>query len=106
MNKNLKKSAILSGIISLVLSGILFAVEGFFAFHQGTLPLCRELLGGECIEYIGIGWNILRLFPMSDGKTPSHSTSTVSFNPNIFLVFAIIWGVALSITLLMQKKED
>lgn len=95
----------LAAMISGILSGVLFAVEGICAFTRGVMPIYRTVWGGECGTDVGIGWDIFTVYPMSSVDEPIASSSSVSFNPNIFAFFALVWVAAFVVIKIAARKK-
>ena len=73
MKKNLFYSVIISGIITVLISGINYVFATLFKF----LPFGISLTGGDCVEHIGIGVDMLVVYPltMDGGYTTDVSLS-------------------------------
>lgn len=105
MGKKIKKALIISIAVSLILSLSIFAIEGISAYKYHKMPICAETWGGECKEYIGIGWNMIEMFPMTVGNTylssAPHEGVRISFNRNIFGFFVVTLTVSFAVFFLI-----
>lgn len=111
MGKKIKKALIISIAVSLFISLSVFAIEGISAYKYHKMPICEETWGGECKEYIGIGWNMIEMFPMTVGNahlsSAPHEDVRIGFNRNIFGFFVITWAVSFAVFfLIFAVKKD
>lgn len=87
----MKKSLIFSSVITL----ILFAIDTIGILGFGMLPLAINFGGGECNQYIGIGWQLLRLYPLTDSSAPAKTTTEIGFFlPTLIAIFVVIWIIS------------
>ena len=104
MEKKISKALIISLVASLLFALAIFAIEGISAYKYNKMPICREVWGGECKEYQGIGWNVIELFPMTDANSPvsAHSDDArIFFNRNILGLFIVSWIITFAISCLI-----
>lgn len=105
--KIIKRSALIALIITLVLFGI---------DTVGALSSSRDMLiqheewGGECSVTKGIGWQVLRFFPMSTPNNPAPSSpSKLSFDfislVRVFVCALVLSLVISSIVACIYKKK-
>ena len=98
----MKKSLIISSMVTL----ILFAIDTISILALGILPFAINFGGGECNEYIGIGWYLLRLYPLTvAGETPKNTTEIGFYPPTLIAVFVAIWIVTFVIVKIAGMRK-
>lgn len=98
----MKKSLIISSIITL----ILFAIDTISILAFGMLPLAINFGGGECNEYIGIGWHLLRLYPLTASSETPKTTTEIGFLPHTLIaVFVVIWIITFVIVKIASTRK-
>ena len=106
--RNLFNSIIISLIISFAVNLVLFLVNIICAYAFNVLPLSYKITGGDCIEYIGFGVELLETFTISLAKETVGSTYHVSFDLlSIAVSFVIVFGAVLLFRVIkdMFKKK-
>lgn len=103
MKKILIKTSILTLIINLLLFGINFACAHLF--H--VLPLAVTIPGGDCIEHIGFGVELLEVFVMSSIYSSASNQITIALNiPSLIISLIITFITALIIYLIINKIKS
>ena len=85
----MKKNLILAALISFSVNLVLFAVNLISAHTAGVLPFGRTYPGGECIERIGFGVELLKIYPLTTPDKPGVITR-VLFAPQSLIVPLVI----------------
>lgn len=102
--KKTGKAALIALCVSAALSAAIFIIEGVSAFLFKTMPVAVEIPGGDCVEYMGIGWEILKIYPLTTFDDSVKLITKVSFVPNVFIFFAVLFAVVFVIALIAGKK--
>lgn len=97
----------ISVLIALIITLVLFGID-----TVGALSPSRDMLiefeeyGGECINYVGIGWNVLVLYPMSSPDNPAPASAPkLSFNLiSLLVVFVAAWLISWIILCIFSKN--
>ena len=96
--RNLFNSVIISLMVSFGINLVLFLVNIICAYGFNILPFSYKIPGGDCIEYIGFGVELLEIFTISLAKETVGSTYQVSFEPiSIVISFVAIFVIVLLI---------
>ena len=85
----MKKKIISSALISIVINVIIFLINLICANMFHFLPFSYSLAGGECIEHIGFGIDLIEIFAFTTSGSASN-TYQISFN--ILSIIQIIIG--------------
>ena len=102
-------------LITVIVSGVLFAFHGLCARFLQHMPLSTTMMGGECTEELGFGWLITKFYPMSSGEAPAPSSEPiVSFSPSslirgalaVFVIAAAVVFIVGAIKAAKAKKKD
>lgn len=100
-NKLLKKSAAVSVLISLMV----FVIEGIFAYTKGNMPIQTIIWGGECSVSVGLGFSVLTVYPMSVAEVISPPSKYVSLNIYILIFFALVMFMVYMILKSIENKR-
>ena len=105
----MKKKLLIAGIVSFGINSLFFLINLISANIFHVLPLVRSLVGGECIEYIGFGVYLLKLFPMTydGGASVSYSVSLhlMSYLIPFFILLIIVLLIEIGIDKLKSIKK-
>ena len=104
----MKKSIIISLITTTLINSGLFIANLMSANLNGKLLIGKEYPGGECIEYIGFGVRILKIFSFGPKETAAPTTNHIYFEPiSILIPLAVVFVVtfAISFTIIKLKKR-
>ncbi len=101
----MKKNLIRAAIISLGVNLVFFAVNLICANTMGVLPLGRTYPGGDCIERIGFGVNLLKIFPMTTADNPGAITRVLFEPRSLILPLVIGFLIALIVLQLHSAKN-
>ena len=101
----MKKILIRSSLYSLAVTVVGMLVNLFSYFSSNQLLFAIRHMGGDCIEYQGVGLFLLEVYPMTiEGAASVHRH--LSFDPISFLVtFAVLLSVFFVIFLLQRRKD-
>ena len=99
----MKKNIIISLIASVSINAVCLVINLICALNAHFLPLGLYYPGGDCVEYIGFGINLLQIFAFSpEGK--GGSFYEVSFNlPSLIVPLILIFILVLAICILINK---
>lgn len=101
-------------IISLVVFLLLFIVEFGSAKLFGVMPIANEVPGGECVSYIGIGCEMVYLYPLTNSNdkteivtTPRMPKVTILPTQGIILYagFYIVTLIVLTVIWFVRRKN-
>lgn len=93
----------ISFLISLIINTICFAINIISAYVYNNVPLGKEIPGGDCIEYIGFGVGLLKIFPMTYGEKMK-TESRIFFSPiSLIISIILIFIITLTITTIISK---
>lgn len=101
------KKVKISSLVALIITLVLFGVD-----TVGALSSSRDMLiqieqpGGECIDFIGVGWHVLRLYPLCSVDEPAPSSAPIlSFDLiSIVVVFIALWLLCWIILCIFSKN--
>jgi hypothetical protein len=82
----------------------LFAFNLITAKNTGNLPLGKTYLGGDCVERIGFGVKLLKIYPETTAGKPGHVTY-VEMAPGSLVMPLIIGFVIAFVILQICFKE-
>ena len=101
----MKKILIRSALYSLAVTIVGMLVNLFSYFGSNKLLFAIRHMGGDCIEYQGVGLFLLEVYPMTiEGAASVHRH--LSFDPISFLVtFAVLLSVFFVIFLSLRRKD-
>ena len=85
----MKQNLIKAALISLGVNLAFFAVNLICANTMGVLPFGRTYPGGDCVERIGFGVNLLKIFPMTTADKPG-SVTRVLFEPRSLFISRVL----------------
>ena len=99
----MKKKIIISTLISLGVNVVLCLINLICANMFHFMPLAKSLTGGDCIEHIGFGIEILETFPLTTSGEMS-STYNISFHlTSLIIPIIVLFIVILLIEVLIDK---
>ena len=102
----MKKHLIQAVLISLLVNLCLFAFNLITAKNTGVLPLGKTYPGADCVERIGFGVNLMKIYPETTVGKPGLITY-VKFAPGS-LVVPLITGFVIAFVILhvcFREKE-
>ena len=101
----MKKILIRSSLYSLAVTVVGMLVNLFSYFSSNKLLFAIRHMGGDCIEYQGVGLFLLEVYPMTlEGAASVHRH--LSFDPISFLItFAVLFAVFFVIFLSLRRKD-
>ncbi|MBQ8067616.1 MAG: hypothetical protein IJ201_04625 [Solobacterium sp.] len=103
----MKKHLIQAVLISLFVNLCLFAFNLITVNNTGNLPLGKTYPGGDCVERIGFGVNLMKIYPETTAGKPGLITY-VKFAPGS-LVAPLITGFVIAFVILhvcLREKEN
>ena len=103
MKFNIKKSMVVALITTTLINSALFIANLMSAYLNGKLLFGKEISGGECIEYIGFGVRILKIYSFGTIETANQTTTHIYFHPaSILIPLGIVFVVTFLICLLIK----
>ena len=94
----MKKHLIQAILVSLFVNLCFFAFNLITVKNSGVLPLGKTYPGGDCVERIGFGVKLLKIYPETTAGKPGHVTH-VEFAPGS-LVIPLITGSVIAFVIL------
>lgn len=94
----MKKHLIQAILVSLFVNLCLFAFNLITVNNTGNLPLGKTYPGGDCVERIGFGVKLLKIYPETTAGKPGHVTC-VEMAPGS-LVMPLIIGFVIAFVIL------
>lgn len=96
-----------SVIISFVITMVIFLINTISVFFFHKLPLGIDFGGGDCVVYLGIGWNLTKIYPLRNALEVVKETPVeINFNPfSLLASFVIIMLVTYFIVRVIDKKK-
>ena len=102
----MKKNLCISAIISAALSALGLIVNLIGAYSYGVAPLTLSFPGGDCVEYIGFGIDMVKVFAESTEAKAVSSSIVVEFHwLSLFIAFIIIFIIVFAITTIISKVK-
>ena len=103
----LKKSLKQAILISVVINAVCLITNLICANTINKIPFGLSLAGGDCIEHIGFGINLLEIFAMSSNGHGSNNHVEISFNLISLLgSLAIVFVIVLILALIVNKIRN
>ena len=97
------KKITISGLISIGINILLCIINLICANMFHFLPLSKSITGGDCVEHIGFGINMLETFPMTTSGELS-STYSISFNfVSLIIPIIVLFILILLIEVFIEK---
>lgn len=100
----MKKHLIQAILVSLFVNLCLFVFNLITATNTGVLPLGKTYPGGDCVERIGFGVNLMKIYPENTAGKPGLITH-VKFAPGSLVVPLITGFVVAFVILQICFKE-
>ncbi len=105
----MKNKIVVSSVVSIIINVLCCLINYLSACWNHIMPLSVAITGGDCVNHIGFGVDMLEIFPMIDNSQLSSATSNVyeiSFHPLSFFVCLIaVFAIVFIISLLFKKKN-
>ena len=106
----MKKSIVISAIISLVITGIGCLTNYLYAINKDTLLIKRTSFGGEYTGEFGFGISLEKIYPLTDdpnAKVITHlSFDIINFLLYLILIFIIVFIIIKVIKKIKGKKNN
>ena len=107
MEEKMKKSVKLAAIVTAIINVVGLVTNLICANAIGKAPFSMYMAGGDCVEYIGFGINLLKVFYMTNtggGGVENHvSFSIKSLLLSLVSVFVVVLAI---ITIIMKIKNS
>jgi len=102
------KKIVIPSAITFAINGILFAANMIFANFFHFLPIGLTIPGGDCVEYIGFGVELLKLYTFGLDTDKVGTIYEVSFNfASLIIPLILIFVISFVITyIIIDKKEE
>ena len=105
MTNNIKKSLKLSTLITIIINMICLLVNLICAYTINILPFGLKFYGGECIEYIGFGVSLLKIFPMTTANEEIiNNSQEIRFDITSLLITMLLCFIIFMIIILIINK--
>lgn len=107
----IKKSVKIALIITIVINVICLVTNLICAYTINSIPLGLEISGGDCIEYIGFGIYLLKIFSMTSSEQIAMNDIRISFHfisllIALVLVFIISFVIIVIINKIRNNKKE
>lgn len=107
MNKMIKKSMKLALIITIIINAICLVTNLICAYTINSIPLGLEISGGDCIEYIGFGIYLLKIFPMTSNEQIVINDIRISFHfISLLITLVLVFIISFIIIVIINKIRE
>ena len=100
----MKKILLTSIIISAAFTLAGLITNLLTSLFAGAPVLAMSLQGGECVEYVGFGLLVLKIYPMMEAGVQASGSTHYSFEPISLAVSLVGFFILAFIILLVVKK--
>ena len=107
----MKKALIRSLITALVMNATGAVINLVSYYINGRFLLCQVLNGGECVNFIGFGLMLTKIYPLKPSPSLAGYSTTLSLHPRSFIFTVVVCFIPLFIVffiiyLIERKKAD
>ena len=107
----MKKALIRSLITALVMNATGAVINLVSYCVNGRFLLCQVLNGGECVNFIGFGLILTKIYPLKPSPSLAGYSTTIALHPKIFIFTVVVcfipaFIIFFIIYLIDRKKAD